>query len=272
MKFSCLKKIITFLHLKGLALLLIGLYSKVFPNQTITRDGIKYRVDLNKLIDFGIFIGGWEKNTIKFLKNNIQKGNVVLEIGANIGAHSLIMANLVGNNGHVIAVEPTQYAIDKLKMNISLNSNISNITLIEKVISDSETSDEDTFNSDWKKNSEQSPHKISFKSTTVDKLVKEFKLNRVDLLKIDVDGYDFKVLKGAKETIRNYKPTIFVELCEYTLQKKGESIADIFSFLDELEYKCFDENEEIEIDLNIVKSKVGMDKSINGIFRSKYKY
>ena len=146
MRFSGLKKIITFLHLKGLALLLIGLYSKVFPNQTITRDGIKYRVDLNKLIDFGIFIGGWEKNTINFLKNNIQKGNVVLEIGANIGAHSLIMANLVGNNGHVIAVEPSQYAIDKLKINISLNSNISNITLIEKVISDSETIDEDTFN------------------------------------------------------------------------------------------------------------------------------
>ena len=48
--------------------------------------------------------------------------------------------------------------------------------------------------------------------------------------------------------------------------EKGESIADIFSFLDELEYKCFDENEEKEIDLNIVKSKVGMDKSINGIF------
>ena len=78
-------------------------------------------------------------------------------------------------------------------------------------------------------------------------------------------------MKGAKETIRNYEPTIFVELCEYTLQKKGESIADIFSFLDELEYKCFDENEEREIDLNIVKSKVGMDKSINGIFRPKYK-
>ena len=269
MKFYYIRKFIKFFRLKRFILFLIGFYSKLRPNHKVIRNGITYSLDLRKLIDFSIFMGGWEENTIKFLNRNVKQNNFVIEVGANIGAHTLQIAKLVGINGRVIAIEPTKFAISKLKKNISLNPDISNITIVEKVISDVETSGEEQFNSDWGMNSHKSPEKINFLSTTVDKLVENHQLSRVDLLKIDVDGYDFKVLMGANETIRKYKPIVFIELCEYTLQQKGNSIVDIFDFLGGYGYVCYDESQISEINYKYVMSKVGMTTSINGVFKVK---
>ena len=268
MKLNLIRKIVKIFRLQSLTLFLISAYAKINPNHKITRDGITYFVDIRKVIDFSIFIGAWEKSTIEFLNRNVNQNNVVIEVGANIGAHTLQIAKLAGKKGRVIAIEPTQFAIEKLKKNISLNPNISNITVVKKVVSDVEARGKDAINSDWSMNSQQSPEKINFLSTTVDKLVEGLELCHVDLLKIDVDGYDYKVLKGAKETIRKEKPTIFIELCEYTLQQKGDSIVDIFNFLEGFGYECFDENEERKIDDEYAMSIVGMKTSINGVFRS----
>jgi hypothetical protein len=98
-------------------------------------------------------------------------------------------------------------------------------------------------------------------------LVEDHDLQKVDMLKVDVDGYDFRVLKGARKTIEKFRPIIFVELCEYILNEKGNSIFDIFSYLNRFGYKCFSESDNREIKVDEVIAFVGLDTSINGIFK-----
>ena len=70
------------------------------------------------MIDAEIFLGGWEKSTIIFLKQNLKYGDSIIEVGANIGAHSLLISKLIGEKGRLIAIEPTEYALGKLKRNL----------------------------------------------------------------------------------------------------------------------------------------------------------
>ena len=76
----------------------------------------------------------------------------------------MLISKLIGEKGRLIAIEPTEYALRKLKRNLELNKNISNITVIDKVISDIEYKGKDKFNSDWSTNNLQSPYKIEYYS------------------------------------------------------------------------------------------------------------
>jgi FkbM family methyltransferase len=86
------------------------------------RNGITWRLDLNEGIDFSIYLlGKFEPRTTKAIERLVMPGMTVIDIGANIGAHTLTLARCVGPTGLVIAVEPTDYAYSKLIQNLNLN-------------------------------------------------------------------------------------------------------------------------------------------------------
>src|SRR6202158_5363177 len=86
------------------------------------RDGVTYDLDLSQGIDFAIYLGNiYERQTKAALRRLVSPGSLVLDIGANIGAHTLHLAQLVGPNGRVTAFEPTDYAFRKLGRNLELN-------------------------------------------------------------------------------------------------------------------------------------------------------
>src|SRR5713101_4640646 len=89
-------------------------------NQTIvTRYGVRWNLDLDEAIDFSIFLLGlFERQTVQAYQRLVWPGNIVLDIGANIGAHTFHLARLVGPNGRVFAFEPTAFAFHKLLANI----------------------------------------------------------------------------------------------------------------------------------------------------------
>src|ERR1700730_160433 len=88
----------------------------------VVRKGLRWELDLSEGIDLTVFVfGRFENETAKALAKIIRPGAIVLDIGANIGAHTLPLAQLVGPNGKVYAFEPTKYAFDKLKQNLALN-------------------------------------------------------------------------------------------------------------------------------------------------------
>ena len=90
------------------------------PSQLfINRNGINWFADLNEGIDFSIFLTGkFEHENSNFFKKTICKNDIVFDIGANIGAHTLPIANYVGECGMVHAFEPTKYAYEKQKRKI----------------------------------------------------------------------------------------------------------------------------------------------------------
>lgn len=262
---SCIK----FLGLKKLVIFSVQNLALIKNIWVIKRDGIRYQVDLNKVIDFGIFLGGWERTTINVIKKTLKKDDVVIEVGANIGAHTLLIAKLIGPNGFVYAFEPTEFALRKLRKNLSLNEGFKNIWVIDSLVSDNSNKlSEVRVNSDWALDGVQAPESlVNKKITTIDEFVFQNNISRLDFLKVDVDGFDYKVLHGAKKSIDKFKPVIFCELCEYTLKENGDSIDKIFSYLLGMGYECFDEAYGAPLNLITAKKTVGFNSSINGIFR-----
>ena len=92
----------------------------------VKRRGIRWSLDLNEGIDFSIYlIGSFEPRTLRLYRKIIKPGQTVLDIGANVGSHTLPFAKLVGNSGRVVAFEPTAFAYGKLVVNIALNPELS---------------------------------------------------------------------------------------------------------------------------------------------------
>lgn len=273
---SATKHLIKSLGLKNIFLKAAHLYAKLFPNQIINRNGINYAVDLNQVVDFGTFLGGWEPTTISFLTRSLACGDVAIEVGANVGAHTLLMAKLTGAEGHIYAFEPTDFALNKLRKNISLNPTMQNITVRTELVTNGEKYlPKLDIRSNWEidgKNSLVATTIKDPKAISIDDFVLEVNLERLTLIKVDVDGYDFKVLQGAKSTISRFKPIIFCELCEYALNEQGDSIKDIFSMLTSMGYQVYLEDGSKVEEVGEIIKLVGSATSINGVFIHKSQY
>ena len=94
--------------------------ARLTPNVVARRRGVTWELNLAEGIDFAIYLlGGFEVRTLRSYETLIREGDVVLDIGANVGAHTLPLAQLVGKTGHVYAFEPTRYAYSKQLANIA---------------------------------------------------------------------------------------------------------------------------------------------------------
>ena len=241
------KKITILLHLQKLAYFFLNLYAAAFRFQIVSRNNISYHLDLKEAIDRAIFLMGWEPLTINWLHDNLNKGDIVIEVGANIGAHSLIISKIISPEGQLFCFEPTNYAYEKLNKNFNLNPDLKqNTRLIKSFVSNKEGSKKSyKIRSSW----------VVDKSVALgDSMDEDFSgeiinlddffidLPKLNLIKIDVDGFDFKVLQGAKEIIKLFKPTIFVELGEIDLNRNGDSVSDIIDLFTDIGYSGILEN------------------------------
>jgi FkbM family methyltransferase len=246
-------------------------YHLLQPLKRARRDDIEYDLDCRQLIDYNIYLGCWETDTHDFIENHVKDGFVIVEVGANVGAHTLLLAKRAGGNGSVHAIEPTDFARTKLLKNSHLNPDLEErITVHDFLISDSvEENPRRDIRSSWPAKASmawQPTEQVSSPVTTIDRLVDEWGLTRLDLLKIDIDGYDYRALRGAEASLRKYRPIVYVELCEAAQNENGYSVTDIVSFLGSLGYKGYDADGMVPIDPVNVLARIGGKAGINGAF------
>lgn len=217
-------------------------YYRSIPNKTIvaTRDGLIYQLDLAESIDRNIYVYGYyETETKKFIEKFVKPGMVVLDIGANIGAHTLKLAKIVGPHGLVIAFEPMSYSLGKLKTNLELNA-FENVQIEKLALSDRKDQVQTFFNNSWRifagKNEQVAKSEEIIEFIKLDEYVETKKIERIDFIKLDVDGYELKVLKGAKNSLIKFKPFICIELCKWTLNEYNERLDDLMDFIISLGY------------------------------------
>ena len=149
-------------------------------------------------------------------KDFLKKDSVVIDAGANIGTFSVFAANL-SPEGHVYAFEPVKSTFYYLENNAK---KYPQIICVNKGLG-SEGGDKDILNlgegngsnvltdSPFYQNSEKKEGRIeNVIITTIDDFVREHNIEKVDFIKIDTEGYEANILKGAVETIKKFKPTI----------------------------------------------------------------
>jgi len=133
-------------------------------------------------------------------------GDIVFDIGAFVGDTALWFSKAVGPQGRVYAFEPEPSNFEKLKANRERNK-VTNVIPLQLALSENEGEMQITSGGGSSAITETAGD-TSVKVTTVDKSVEANKLTRVDFIKMDVEGYELKVLAGARETIKTFKPSL----------------------------------------------------------------
>lgn len=216
------------------------------------RKGIEWSLDLSEGIDLSIYVlGCFEKETAKALKRIISSDNYVLDIGANIGAHTLPIAAMLGKKGKVLAVEPTKFAFDKLKINLALNENLSHCVKTYQImfVDDCDFSHSKKLYSSWpitnnKQFGSHADHGGVLKSLencsieTLDGFCERIRLSKLDLIKLDVDGAEAAVIRGGIKTLTKFHPIIIMELAPYVYENETSFMSMIDSLKD-LNYRFY---------------------------------
>lgn len=231
-----------------------------------TVGGITYDLDLNEVIDSSIyFLGVYERQTSDNIRALCQPGFVVLDIGANVGCHALPLAKLVGSTGKVIAFEPTSWAFKKLSRNAALNPWATNLKLENLGVSDSSASSKRiSFTSSWRlfgPSWERVEELRDF--VTIDRYVQLSGLETVNLIKIDVDGYELKVLRGALQTLKDFHPYLVMELGTYTLEAVGDTLEQLLDLLCTFNYSIREDTGRLLSDPQEVTAAIPRGSTIN---------
>jgi len=133
-------------------------------------------------------------------------GDIVFDIGAYIGDTALWFSKAVGPQGKVYAFEPEPSNFERLKANLKHNK-VTNVIPLRLALSENEGEMQIAGGEGCSEITEAAGDN-SVMVTTVDKFVETNKLPRVDFIKMDVEGHELKVLAGARETIKNFKPSL----------------------------------------------------------------
>lgn len=179
---------------------------------------------------FGYWFGTYELEKQKLFEKIVKEGDIVYDIGAHVGFYTLLASELVGERGKVFAFEPLPRNLYFFKKHTVLNS-CSNIEIIEAAVSDKEgrvsfSEGESSFTG---KLNEEGRLKVI--SITLDDLLKEGKILPPNIIKIDVEGAEYQVLKGAFDILKKYKPALILSI------HNVESFTNCISFLEGLNYQ-----------------------------------
>jgi FkbM family methyltransferase len=219
-------------------------YARRHDRRTLVTEvgGIRYALDLDELIDVNLYYrGSHEHRATATVRSVVVPGMVALDIGANLGYYTLTLASLVGESGRVIAFEPTERALRRLTTNLGLNA--FDHIVVEKIALSDVTHDrevdpqETAFRASWRVGGERSGRErevISFER--LDDYVARSHLDRVDFVKVDVDGYELRVVLGGEETFRRHRPALFIEIGKASMEEIGDDPLELACRLWELGY------------------------------------
>jgi len=212
---------------RGISAVLLGL--GLNPVQRVRRSGIELELDLREGIDLSLFLFGvFQGHVLKLMRQWVPADGVILDVGANIGAMTLPMAQHVAR-GRVLAVEPTDFAQAKLRANLALNPQLAaRVSVFQMFLADRPGAESSlTAYSRWPvgaASAESHPvHKgVAMPTrggqTTLDELVARERLQTLSLVKIDTDGHEFTVLSGAATSLEKFRPVVVFEASEYLMR------------------------------------------------------
>jgi FkbM family methyltransferase len=193
-----------------------------------------------------LYLGQFELETIDFFSHHLRPGMIVFDVGANIGVYSLLSAKHVGKGGAIHSFEPTPSTFAQLQANVELNGfaciNLNQLAVAEQ----SGTSnlflyEQNAMNSLSRQDWVGTPlGQVAVETISLDEYVDAEGLATVNLLKLDVEGAELGVLKGARRLLSGPNPPVVVcEFADKTTYNFGYRAADLRDYLASLGYQFF---------------------------------
>ena len=199
-------------RLAKLMAIAVSFMRKPFRTKTINR--ITYELDLREVIDSSLyFTSTYEIKIDRLFDKYVKPDSTVIDIGANIGLHTLRSALLTGQGGRVIAIEPSAWAITKLRRNLDLNPTLNSAVTVLKVALGAQIlrSSSLALQSSYRLSGQNQVAPEVVDILTLDQIVEESGLSNIDVIKIDVDGNELDVLFGSLSSLTKFRPILIVE-------------------------------------------------------------
>lgn len=179
-------------------------------------------------------MGIYEPETCDLIKKLLCPGMVCLDIGAQTGFYTCLMAQIVGADGEIIAFEPMDRSFNLIKKNIDENNWQDRVSLHHLACSDSSGEISVGIASGMVVADSNGGHII--KSIKIDDL----KLDHVDFIKIDVEGHEPKAINGMEKLLSSSAPVVLTEVNQYWLTQAGSSATEYMTILKDIGYTLFD--------------------------------
>lgn len=212
-------------------------------------DKIKLKLFTDRELSRLIYCNQFEKDEFQFMDKYVKNGTVVYDIGANIGLHSLYLSTVIGDSGVCYAFEPVKSTYDSLNENVLLNG-FKNIVSYNVALSDKEETLEMYKSKNgydaW--NSLGGFQKIGNNQYELEKVVcipldsfleKNPDVKKPDFLKIDTEGWEMNVLKGAHNFLKDNSPVLMMEYAQRNLNLTNTRQSDLHDYLTSLGYNLY---------------------------------
>lgn len=211
------------------------------------RNGLRMTLDLSDHVQRQIyFFGAYEAIELSLFSKLLEPGFTVIDAGANVGFYSLMLGDVVGKTGRVLAFEPVPQTYAQLRANLALND-VPQVAAVNQALWSARQPL--TLNL-----ARQQEHNIggyscadlpdaieqsSCEAVRLDDVVREASVPRVDAIKMDIEGAERFALEGSRETIDRDRPYVLLEVCQATCERAGYSSQDLWSFFAGRKYAAF---------------------------------
>jgi FkbM family methyltransferase len=209
-----------------------------------------YLEDVTVFIDPGNDIenqmiwGDYQADVSRVIRHFVKPGDFCVDVGANTGPVTLLLAKVTGPTGKVLSIEPGPPYYSRLLTNLDLNPRFKEVVETLNIgVSDSDgtllwaVDPEHSWNAGFLNVTEGT----SVPVTTLDTCVQQIGWSKLDFMKIDVEGMELEVLKGSQATLEKFRPTVLFETMELFRTSRGFDIfLEIERMLRRLHYKLYD--------------------------------
>lgn len=198
----------------------------------------------------GIRRGRWKVRSAwkVALTQSVEPGHVVFDVGANIGLISQPAAWLVGRRGQVHAFEPSPAVSESLRRRVELlrlRNVVTNRCAVGRTVGQATLYEYESFHGGASslrpetRTAGPHDHETTVPVDSIDRYVASCGIQRVDFIKIDVEGAELEVLEGAGQTLGDYRPALFIEASPQTLAAFGSTVDDLLAVVTAIGYEAF---------------------------------
>jgi FkbM family methyltransferase len=186
-------------------------------------------------------VNRYDAMQLAWILENLTEGDVAIDVGANCGQCTIVMADRCGVSGSVIAFEPNPHARDILERNFALNPSVKRATIESSACSDmvggevklyynGNTSNSALVDLSKRNQTSQEPESFQVPVTTLDSYIAQQNLQDIRFVKIDTEGAEIRILRGARDVLAS-GAVILCELHPYAWPQFGNSLQELKDLL-----------------------------------------